>query len=200
MFVLLLAIYKNTRSVSACQRLLKKIDETGQKDMDCKIREWDRRADIAFFKKAELEAFKGTLPNADDLTESEIRNKLKEMDENDPVDLTDPSHEVFIAEKDEAGTIGLAWIQDRDPFWRFETQLTWIFNLYVIPQFRRKGIARQLLQHIEAWTRKQRLSRIGLHVIEWNTAARKLYESLGYSLVHSHNESRFYEKVLSNEE
>ncbi|MBS3793913.1 MAG: hypothetical protein KGY80_03405 [Candidatus Thorarchaeota archaeon] len=63
--------------------------------MDCKIREWDRRADMAFSKKAELEAFKGTIPNADELTESEIRNKLKEMDENDPVDPIDPSHEVF---------------------------------------------------------------------------------------------------------
>lgn len=167
--------------------------------MEWKIREWNKQADMAFFKKAELEAFKGTLPNADELTETEIRNKLKEMDENDSVDLSDSSHEVFIAEAKESGAIGLVWVKNREPFWRFETQLTWIFNLYVVPQFRRRGIAQQLLQYIETWTKKQGLTRIGLHVIEWNRAARKLYESLGYNLMHSHNESRFYEKILSKE-
>ena len=52
------------------------------------------------------------------------------------------------------------------------------------------------MEKIEEWTKEQKLNSIGLHVIEWNKIARRLYEKHGYKLVETHNESCFYEKIL----
>ncbi|TFG12649.1 GNAT family N-acetyltransferase [Candidatus Thorarchaeota archaeon] len=160
------------------------------------IRRWDRRKDVDFFKAAELEAFKGTLNRSEDLTERQILEKFRKMDEEDPIDLSNPSHEVLIVDSRARPQIALIWLCSREPFWRFKSRLTWIYNLYVVPELRRHGIARMLLQEAEKWTRKEGLVTIALHVIEWNAPARHLYEAMGYELVHTHNESCFYEKKI----
>ena len=67
---------------------------------------------------------------------------------------------------------------------------------HVVPGFRRLGLARTLLGVAEGWARDRGLGSIALHVSVWNDAARSLYESAGYGLVHEHEESRFYEKKL----
>ena len=60
-----------------------------------------------------------------------------------------------------------------------------------MPRYRRMGLARQLLSEAQEWTRKHGLNSIGLHSGDFNTAARQLYESLGYKLVATHNKSCF---------
>jgi ribosomal protein S18 acetylase RimI-like enzyme len=160
------------------------------------LRSWDRRKDLQFFKTAELEAFKGTLDPSEDLTDKQILEKFKKMDEEDPIDMSDPSQHVLIADSEERSQVALIWLCNREPFWRFKSQLTWIYNLYVVPEFRGRGIGRMLLQEAENWTKKEGLDTIALHVIEWNTAARNLYEAQGYELVSTHNESCFYEKKI----
>lgn len=49
------------------------------------------------------------------------------------------------------------------------------------------GVAASLAR-LEGWRS------IGLHVIDFNEPARRLYESAGYELVATHNDSCFYEK------
>ena len=158
------------------------------------IRAWNRRTDQVFFDYCQLESYKTTLPNADSLTAEEIQQKYEEFDKNDPVDMSSPEHAVFIGETAAGQAAGLVWVCHRSPFWRFTEPLTWIYNLHVIPRFRRQGLAKSLLNAIESWTKDEGLNLIGLHVLESNTAARKLYDSLGYSLVDTHNESYFFEK------
>jgi len=160
------------------------------------IRTWDRRKDLQFFKAAELEAFKGTLNPAEDLTDDQILEKFRKMDEADPIDLSDPSHDVLILDSEVRPRIALIWLCKRSPFWRFKSWLAWIYNLYVIPGFRRQGIGRMLMHEAEKWAQKRNLNTIALHVIEWNTSARALYEAMGYELVSTHNESCFYEKKI----
>jgi len=87
-------------------------------------------------------------------------------------------------------------VADRGPFWRWGERLAWVYNLNVVPGFRRLGLARTLLGVAEGWARDRELGSIALHVSAWNDAARSLYESAGYSLVHEHEESNFYEKKL----
>ncbi len=163
--------------------------------LDLEIREWDPEEDMEFFEHCEYEAYKGTVENVDELTEYEIRKKYEDFLEDDELDVTEPEHSVFIAE-DDGKKVGLLWVCHRQPFWRFDEPLTWIYNLYVVPEYRRQGLGKTFIDKAEGFTEKEGLKKIALHVIEWNTAARKLYESSGYELIHSHNESRFYEKTI----
>jgi GNAT superfamily N-acetyltransferase len=52
-----------------------------------------------------------------------------------------------------------------------------ILNIYTEPQYRRRGIARQLMQTIIAWCKQQGFARVTLHASEHGHA---LYESLGF--------------------
>jgi len=52
-----------------------------------------------------------------------------------------------------------------------------ILNVYTYPEFRRRGIARQLMQLMIEWCRNQRLAMVYLHASE---DGRSLYESLGF--------------------
>ena len=48
----------------------------------------------------------------------------------------------------------------------------------------------------EEWCLEQGLDTLALHAIDTNLPVKKLYESLNYKLVETHNESCFYEKKL----
>lgn len=52
-----------------------------------------------------------------------------------------------------------------------------ILNVYTHPEYRRRGIARQIMQTMIAWCKQQGLARITLHASEHG---RPLYESLGF--------------------
>jgi GNAT superfamily N-acetyltransferase len=52
-----------------------------------------------------------------------------------------------------------------------------ILNVYTNPQYRRRGIARQLMQTILAWCKTEGLARLTLHASD---QGRHLYESLGF--------------------
>ena len=61
----------------------------------------------------------------------------------------------------------------------------YVKRVVVHPDFRKRGLARQLMQHIIAFARsEQQIDRIDLHVWEGNIAAVRLYESLGFELQH----------------
>jgi GNAT superfamily N-acetyltransferase len=59
-----------------------------------------------------------------------------------------------------------------------------ILNVYTEPEYRRRGIARKLMETMIAWCRKEGFARINLHASEHG---RHLYESLGFE---SSNEMR----------
>jgi GNAT superfamily N-acetyltransferase len=55
-----------------------------------------------------------------------------------------------------------------------------IFLLYVDPVYRRQGIGRALMQHIEMWAKTQGYTQIGLQVFTTDRPAIELYQKLGY--------------------
>ena len=57
---------------------------------------------------------------------------------------------------------------------------THIFLLYVIPEHRRRGIARALMRQAEDWARARGDRQIGLQVFQSNQPALSLYHLLGY--------------------
>jgi len=52
-----------------------------------------------------------------------------------------------------------------------------ILNVYTEPEFRRRGIARQLMQTMIAWCKQEGFARVTLHASEHG---RHLYQSLGF--------------------
>lgn len=52
-----------------------------------------------------------------------------------------------------------------------------ILNVYTEPDYRRRGIARQIMETMIAWCRQQGFARVSLHASEHG---RPLYESLGF--------------------
>lgn len=53
-----------------------------------------------------------------------------------------------------------------------------ILNVYTEPEYRRRGIARQIMQTIVTWCKQQGFARVTLHASE---QGRHLYESLGFT-------------------
>src|SRR5260370_14232219 len=63
-----------------------------------------------------------------------------------------------------------------------------VLNVYTEPEFRRQGIARQLMLAVIAWCREQRLRSLSLHASDFGRA---LYEALG---IHPTNAMRLHLK------
>ena len=63
-----------------------------------------------------------------------------------------------------------------------------IINVYTEPEWRRRGVATLVMQHIIDWSRKERLDRLLLHASD---DGRALYEKLGFVLT---NEMKFVGK------
>jgi GNAT superfamily N-acetyltransferase len=60
-----------------------------------------------------------------------------------------------------------------------------VLNVYTEPTWRRHGVAEQLMRHLLAWAREERLDRLVLHA---SPDGRRLYERLGFVAT---NEMRF---------
>jgi len=69
----------------------------------------------------------------------------------------------------------------------------YIANLAVHPQWRRQGVAAELLKSVEQTAIKWGFRQIYLHVLENNQPARQLYHSLGYQLYRVDPEFSFWQ-------
>ena len=83
--------------------------------------------------------------------------------------------------RDSEGYLAYPWwktlfVDDMDSFY--------ISTLGVINEFRNRGIAQQLLERVMKLTEGDpKIKLIYLHVIDYNIAARKLYEKIGFELL-----------------
>ncbi len=58
----------------------------------------------------------------------------------------------------------------------------WIYSLAVLPEFRRRGIATALMNHVEAELKKLGCCKINLQVLAGNAAVVDFYKSLGWAV------------------
>lgn len=52
-------------------------------------------------------------------------------------------------------------------------------NIYILPEARRKGIAKAMFTTVETWAKEQGAVRLDLHVWDFNKNALALYEAMG---------------------
>ena len=86
----------------------------------------------------------------------------------------------FVTAEDGAVVAG-AGVQMRTLLPRPETAVTpeaLVVNVYVDPDYRRRGLARRLMEAILAWSQEQGIERVSLHA---SSMGRPLYESLGFN-------------------
>ena len=164
--------------------------------MEIIIRTVKDEGDIHFFDQLNFESYKLEFLRGREITEEEARREFEEFEKSDPLDPWGADHQVYFAADEEGTLMGLIWLARREPFYVFKEPLAWIYNLHVVPDHRRRGVARRLLGEAEEWARLEGLRSIGLHVIDFNEPARRLYEAAGYELVSTHNDSCFYERRI----
>lgn len=98
----------------------------------------------------------------------------------------DPGQVIFLAVDTEAGDIPVGCaamiVEDRPPrLGQKPEAYGYIHNVYVLPPYRGRGIARALVQRLHDESRVMRVRRIGLHASGFGAP---VYEGLGYR--HSH--------------
>lgn len=94
-----------------------------------------------------------------------------------PQGVATPDHRLWnIVPADGGEPVGILWIQ----IMQKPAPTAFVYNIEIYPQFRRRGYAEQAMLKLEDEARRLGLEGIRLHVFGHNTAARPLYEKLGY--------------------
>jgi ribosomal protein S18 acetylase RimI-like enzyme len=94
-----------------------------------------------------------------------------------PQGLATPDHRLWnIVPAGGGEPVGILWVQvTQKPM-----PSAFVYNIEIHPQFRRRGYAEHAMLKLEDEARRLGLEGIRLHVFGHNTAARPLYEKLGY--------------------
>ncbi|HUF63230.1 MAG TPA: GNAT family N-acetyltransferase [Verrucomicrobiales bacterium] len=64
-----------------------------------------------------------------------------------------------------------------------ESRIGWIPNLAVLPEFRSRGIARSLLEHLLNWFTAEGMEAAKIETLEQNAVGNRFYPSLGFEEV-----------------
>ena len=88
--------------------------------------------------------------------------------------------ERFVAEDDGGRFLGYMILGDLRPFFSPHA-VGFVYDLWVAPDHRRRGVARFLLREAEGWAKAHGYRKIKLEVSEPNGSARGLYERAGYA-------------------
>jgi GNAT superfamily N-acetyltransferase len=60
-----------------------------------------------------------------------------------------------------------------------------LYNIATAPRYRKKGLMKTLLLHVLSTLKKQRRKKVYLEVLRSNTRAIRLYQHLGFRVIHS---------------
>jgi len=94
-----------------------------------------------------------------------------------PQGLATPDHHLCnIVPAGGGQAVGMLWFQAMQK----PTPSAFVYNIEIYPEFRRRGYAEQAMLELEEEARRLGLTGIRLHVFGHNTAARPLYDKLGY--------------------
>lgn len=89
-------------------------------------------------------------------------------------------HAVLVEDDARVVSVGLGVVQGLPPTPGFPHMVSAsISNMYTVPEFRRRGYGRQVLDRLVQWARKREATRVDLFA---SSAGRSLYEGFGFSV------------------
>jgi ribosomal protein S18 acetylase RimI-like enzyme len=95
--------------------------------------------------------------------------------------LTTQNIQVVVAEiNNKIIASGYARIDNSKPFLN-HTKHAYLGFMYALPEFRGKGINRQIIDYLKKWSASQNISELRLEVYYDNNSAIKAYEKIGFS-------------------
>lgn len=97
--------------------------------------------------------------------------------------FADPALGRYYVAEEEGQTIGSLMITYEWSDWR-NGMVWWIQSVYVIPEFRRRGIYAGLYAHVKAIVEQSTVRGIRLYVDKRNTSAQEVYTRLGMNGEH----------------
>ena len=97
--------------------------------------------------------------------------------------FTDPALGRYYVAEDDGRVVGSLMITYEWSDWR-NGMVWWIQSVYVIPEFRRRGIYAGLYMHVKAMVEQSAVRGIRLYVDKRNTAAQEVYTRLGMNGEH----------------
>jgi GNAT superfamily N-acetyltransferase len=108
------------------------------------------------------------LPEAVEVTPAVLRSQLESAR---------PPFECLLAEAG-GGPVGFALFFQNYSTWRGRPGL-WLEDLFVVPEYRRRGVGRALLVRLATLAAERGCGRIDFAVLHWNAPAIAFYEALG---------------------
>ena len=90
---------------------------------------------------------------------------------------TSDHHFWWLVDAGNGRRVGELWAGVRRSAARVEV---WVYQVAVRPEFRRRGYGSAAFARLESWARAGGADSLGLNVFGWNTAARGLYDRLGF--------------------
>lgn len=121
---------------------------------------------------------------AEDLAEAQTDSLL-------PRGRETPGMLLLMAESDEAGPVGYAWLALESP----DVSCAWIHDIAIDEEQRGRGYGRALLTGLEDAARERGAESIGLNVFAGNDAARRMYEKAGYRATSVHMAKRLCDEL-----
>jgi ribosomal protein S18 acetylase RimI-like enzyme len=109
--------------------------------------------------------------------EESLQRSREEYEKLLPHGVASPGHHLWsIVRSSDAQRVGLLWVGVLDK----PTRHAFVYNIEIDEEFRRRGYAEQAMARLEDEVRRLGLDTIRLHVFGHNSAARPLYEKLGF--------------------
>jgi ribosomal protein S18 acetylase RimI-like enzyme len=94
--------------------------------------------------------------------------------------LRDKSKKIIVAEEN-TYVIGLCAFSLNDNAYQTRKKQILIDDIYVVPDYRRKGVAKALFNYVKSLAEKEKYEKIDLTVWNFNKEAQSFYESLGFT-------------------
>ena len=132
-----------------------------------------QRAAIKSYAKQNVASGRWPAESAMEFSRAEYQRLLPEGP------ATKDAHLFEIRESATNLTVGTLWLAVQNST---GTPTGYVFNVEIAEEHRRKGYATRAFEALEPICRDLGLASVGLHVFAFNTAARRLYETLGYEV------------------
>lgn len=97
--------------------------------------------------------------------------------------MEDESKGIYIVSKESDIAIGSVMITREWSDWN-NAWYWWIQSVYVMPEYRGRGVFKAMYAKVRELAEQQNVSQIRLYVDRTNTAARRIYEKLGMAECH----------------